>query len=107
MAPALIYALAQIDRDPDDVRRKQAPASRSGRWERAADASVAARPRQAIEPDRRFHFSIRCCALCSDAPRLQEIGDVPKSPVPVLTALVHVSEDKSGMRGIKAGWSPS
>jgi hypothetical protein len=33
---------------------------------------------------------------------LQEIGDVPKSPVPVLTALVHVSEDKSDMRGIKA-----
>jgi len=38
---------------------------------------------------------------------LHEIGDVPKSPVPVLTALVHVSEDKSDMRGIKAGWSPS
>jgi hypothetical protein len=38
---------------------------------------------------------------------LQEIGDVPKSPVPVLTALVHVSEDKPDMRGIKAGWSPS
>jgi len=33
---------------------------------------------------------------------LHEIGDVPKSPVPVLTALVHVSEDKSDMRGIKA-----
>jgi hypothetical protein len=38
---------------------------------------------------------------------LHEIGNVPKSPVPVLTALVHVSEDKSDMRGIKAGWSPS
>ena len=36
-----------------------------------------------------------------------KIGDVPKSPVPVLTALVHVSEDKPDMRGIKAGWSPS
>jgi len=35
---------------------------------------------------------------------LHEIGDVPKSPVPVLTALVHVSEDKSDMRGIKRGW---
>ena len=33
---------------------------------------------------------------------MHEIGDVPKSPVPVLTALVHVSEDKSDMRGIKA-----
>ena len=65
------------------------------------------RPRQAIEPDRRIHFSIRCM-LCVPRPRgLHEIGDVPKSPVPVLTALVHVSGDKSDMRGIKTGWSPS